>query len=215
MNVVHTLKGGMIMHVNREFYEQLSIKEPECFNKCNTIQAVVDNVSDVLNECTSIIVNEKNKYVSTWLLDKDLWLQHEKNVSEMETEVLSRGRIVLVNPGVTRIGREQRYMHNYIVLGEYKETFIGVPVTNMAKNKKTGEYYLRNFFEVELIDPEGEKKFSEYRCSKKSVADIRNISGLDKRRIIKNHLYEDKKFVPDTYLNAISQKIRESLAIIL
>ena len=203
------------MHVDREFYEQLSIKQPDCFNKCNTTQDVVDDINRVLNECTGIIVNEKNKFASTWLLDKDLWIQHEKKISGAEIEVLSRGRIVLVNPGVTRIGREQRYMHNYIVLGEYKETFIGVPVTNMAKNKETGEYYLRNFFEVELIDPEGEKKFSEYRCSKKSVADIRNISGLDKRRIIKNHLYNDRKFVPDTYLNDISQKIRESLAIIL
>ncbi|MCC5909398.1 MAG: type II toxin-antitoxin system PemK/MazF family toxin [Clostridiaceae bacterium] len=202
------------MYVKRDFYEQLSIRKPDCFNKCDSIEEVVNDVTSILNESKGIVTNEKNKYASTWLLDKDLWIQHEKKQSESEVGTLSRGRIVLVNPGVTRIGREQRYMHNYIVLGEYKETFIGVPITNMALNKKTGKYYLRNFFEVELIDPEQDKEFSEYRCSKRSVADVRNISGLDKRRIIKNNLYEDKKFVPDTYLNAISNKIRESLAII-
>ena len=202
------------MKKQRAFYEYLSIDKPICFNQANTNTDIVAEIPDILEDSKNILHDNSIKYATTWILEKDLWVQHEKGQITPIKEKLSRGRIVLVNPGVSGIGREQRYMHNYIVLGEYQETFIGVPVTNMAYNDKTREHYLRNFFEVELIDPETEKKFNEYRCSKPSVADVRNIAGLDKRRIIQNDLYHDKKFVPNTYLNAISEKIRSSLAII-
>ena len=175
---------------------------------------VKQDVKRLAEEFKMFIESKDDQYVSTWLLETDIFLQAEKGVLAAEKETLSRGRIIHVNPGVTNIGREQRYVHPYIVLGEYKETFIGVPVTNKAFNNQTKEYYLRHFFEVELKDPDTEKPYTEYRCYKPSVADIRNISGLDKRRIIKDSLYYTPRYVPFTYLNAISQKIRESLAVI-
>lgn len=59
------------------------------------------------------------------------------------------------------------------------------------------------------------KRYIEFikNCNKPSIAAVRNISGLDKRRIIKNQLCNDKKFVPDEYLDAISDKIIMSIAI--
>ena len=128
------------------------------------------------------------------------------------TETLSRGRAVNVIIGVDGIGREQKYPHVYIVLGEYKDTFIGVPITNMAFDFKKKMNYIRHYFEVELKNPNYNKPFNQFRCVKPSVADVRNICGLDKRRIIQNQLFFDKKFVPKEYLDAISDKIRDSLA---
>jgi len=198
--------------IDRLKYEELTSKSPDCFERADTDKNILSDLEKVHGESRDLISDQTIKYAATWLLEKDLWLESEKGILQANTEVLSRGRVVLVNPGTGNIGREQKYVHPYIVLGEYKETFIGVPITNMAKNGD--RYYLRHFFEVELINPEGRKPFNEYRCSKPSVADVRNISGLDKRRIIQDELYSDKKYVPSTYLNAISEKIRSSLAII-
>jgi hypothetical protein len=202
-------------YIKREKIEQLIESRPSCYDKSENNEELITELESVIEEKKKVLKENNVKYAGTWLLERDLWLMSEKNESECETATLSRGRIVLVNPGVTNIGREQKYVHPYIVLGEYKETFIGVPITNMARNKKTGEYYFRHFFEVELVNPEGEKPFNEYRCNKPSVADVRNIAGLDKRRIIKDKLYYDQKFAPNSYLNAISDKIRCSFAIIV
>lgn len=200
-------------HIDRGKYEELINNKPTCFNNSNTEQTIISDIDVILDESKKLIQEKNIQYAGTWLLERDLWLQSEKNTLDKYTESLSRGRIVLVNPGSDNMGREQRYVHPYIVLGEYQETFIGVPITNMAKNKKTGEYYLRHFFEVELINPKGKKPFTEYRCSKPSVADIRNIAGLDKRRIIQDQLFTDKKFVPSTYLDSISKKINSTIAL--
>ena len=145
---------------------------------------------------------------------RDIWVEAENKSLIEQTDTLSRGRVISVNPGVANIGREQRFIHPYIVLGEFKETFIGIPITNMAFNKEENSYYLRNIFEVELKNPVGKKPYKEFRVKKPSIADIRNISGLDKRRIIKNQLYYDKKFAPSTYMDDISNKIRDTIAII-
>ncbi|MCF8019016.1 MAG: hypothetical protein K9L62_06355 [Vallitaleaceae bacterium] len=157
------------------------------------------------------IVDSNLKFISTWLLENDLYLKTVKNTIPSNNETLSRGRAINVNAGVSGIGREQKYPHVYIVLGEHQDTFIGVPITNMAFDRKTNRYYLRHFYEVELKSPDNKKPYSEFRCMKPSVADIRNISGLDKRRIIKNKLYDDKKFVSSNYLNAVNDKIRTGL----
>ena len=64
--------------------------------------------------------------------------------------------------------------------------FIGVPITNMAFDSKNEVFILRNPFEVELKNPSSnfkDKPFFQYWVKKPSVADIRNICGLDKRRI--------------------------------
>ncbi|GAU78674.1 hypothetical protein [Fusibacter sp. 3D3] len=203
------------MLINRNYYEKLTYIKPDSDEMCNSYDNVTNDVDALTSESSIILKNQINEYTSTWLLDKDLWIQHENSKLNVEFETLSRGRIVLVNPGVTKLGREQRFMHYYIILGEFKETFIGVPITNMAYDKNRSRNYLRNFFEVELIDPIYPKPYNEYRCTKRSVADVRNISGLDKRRIVKNQLYTDKKFAPSTYLNSVSEKIRESIASIV
>lgn len=203
------------MYINRQYYEKLTYTKPDSEEKCCLYNNITNDVDLLSSESQDVLKSQINEFTSTWLLDKDLWIQHENGKLNSDIETLSRGRVILVNPGVTKLGREQRYMHYYIVLGEYKETFIGVPITNMAYNKKNGQYYLRNYFEVELIDPTSSKPYNEYRCTKRSVADVRNISGLDKRRIVKNQLYTDKKYAPSTYLNLISEKIRESIATII
>lgn len=182
-------------------------------NDNNVLRNIVSkHIEEVIDKYKALIKNKIAKYIAAWVLEKDLWINVEESSLPVETDTLSRGRAVMVNPGVTGIGREQKYPHVYIVLGEFKETFIGVPITNMAWNKEAKKHYLRNYYEVELKNPQFDKPFEQFRCKKPSVADIRNISGLDKRRIIKNQLFIDKKFVPKEYLNAISDKIIESLA---
>jgi hypothetical protein len=203
-----------LSYINRSTHEQLIVKKPDCFNQSNSNQVIAEDLKIITNEQDKILSGSTIQYASTWILERDLWLQTENNTLSPNKEILSRGRVISVNPGVSGIGREQRYIHPYIVLGEYQDTFIGVPITNMAKNKKTEEYYLRHFFEVEMIHSNGTKPFTEYRVQKRSVADIRNISGVDKRRIIKDPLYSNAKFAPDSYLNAISEKIRASIAVI-
>lgn len=200
-------------YIERSKHEKLIDKKPECYNKSNTESEISTDLELILEEQKKIITENDVKFASTWLLERDLWLQAEVNSLVKNIDTLSRGRVVLVNPGVSNIGREQRYIHPYIVLGEHQETFIGVPITNMAYDKKNNRYYLRHFFEVELVHSSKDPKpFTEYRVSKRSIADIRNISGMDKRRIIKDQLYSDEKFAPKTYLNAISEKIISSLA---
>ena len=203
-------------YINRSEHEKLIGKKPACFvNAANSNEAIVNDLKNVMTEQEKVISQANIQYASTWLLEKDIWLQSMEGTLYVNTDTLSRGRVVSVNPGVGSIGREQQYIHPYIVLGEHKETFIGVPITNMAKNAKQ-EYYLRHFFEVELIHATDiPKPFTEYRVKKRSVADLRNISGIDKRRIVQDSLYPTAKFAPDSYLNAISEKIRASLAIII
>jgi len=203
-----------VSYIDRTKHEDKIETKPDALNKAETDDEVMIDVELLQAEYKKILSDQNIKFTGTWLLERDLWLAAENNLLPPNTDTLSRGRVVLVNPGVSNIGREQKLVHPYIVLGEHKDTFIGVPITNMAKDKETDEYYLRHFFEVELKDPEGRKKkpFNEYRCTKPSVADVRNISGFDKRRIIRDQLYTDKKFVPDAYLKAISLKIRSSLA---
>lgn len=202
----------MNLYIDENKYIQAVRTKPDCFNKCD-ISNYTDDLNLFSNELKDIISDSTIQFASTHLLEQNIWLLAQKGELEANVDTLSRGRVVLVNPGVRGIGREQRFIHPYIVLGEFKETFIGVPITNKAKNKD-GKFYLRNFFEVDLIEPDYEKPFEEYRCSKPSVADIRNISGLDKRRIILDSLYTEKKYAPKSYLNAISEKIRSSLAIL-
>ncbi len=204
-------------------YQDLSFREDICLKKLEDCSEdiltfpksdIYDDRKSIINDTVELLDNNNIKHLSTWMLESNLYIQSEKDILKKETNKLSRGRVVMVNPGANKIGREQRYMHPYIVLGEYQETFIGVPMTNMAFNPSTKQYYLRNVFEVELIDPKYKKPYTEYRCKKRTVADIRNIAGLDKRRIVKTTLFLEKKFAPKTYLDAISKKIIETIAII-
>ncbi|MEK4145489.1 hypothetical protein NST41_33980 [Paenibacillus sp. FSL L8-0696] len=199
-------------YIDRNLYEDICETNRQASDEEN-IQINADK-EKVFEELDRLVGSADLKYKSTWLLEKDLWLQAEDKQSTFDTEVLSRGRVVLVNPGVDNIGREQRLIHPYIVLGEYKDMFIGVPITNQGYDPQRKKNFIRHFFEVPLVNPQTPKPFNEYRCSKPTVADLRNISGLDKRRIIRDELYNDKKFAPATYLQAISQKIRTSIALI-
>lgn len=196
--------------IDREKYINLLL-QPDYTNQ--TQNDFSPDISKILTKIKDILDENEFQFVATWLLENDLWINCQQNSIEIDTTTLSRGRVITVNPGVTNIGREQRYIHCYIVLGEFHETFIGVPITNMAFNQTSRQYYLRNVFEVELINPDTKKPFTEFRVKKPSVADIRNITGFDKRRIIKNQLFYDKKFAPKTYMDAISEKIRATLAL--
>jgi len=167
----------------------------------------------VLKKYKITILENELKFISTWLLEADLFAKYMSGTTPSDTATLSRGRAVNVNAGVMGIGREQKYPHVYIILGECDDMFIGVPITNMAYDNKRKVYYIRHFYEVELINPMGKKPYNSFWCNKRSVADVRNISGIDKRRIIKNDLYNQCKFIPNEYLSAISEKIKNSLAI--
>lgn len=203
--------------MNIDKHKELSFTYPGCNNKWIEIAEInkveiEEDIKNIMKDYIDKLDKVSLKHIYALLKEKELFIKSESNEIEPNMETLSRGRVVMVNPGADGIGREQRHIHPYIVLGEFKETFIGVPITNMAYNKKNEEFYLRNYYEVELKDPDTKKKYNEYRTKKPSVADIRNISGLDKRRIVDSELKEVKKYVPDTYLHAISMKIRESLA---
>lgn len=203
------------MHIDK--HKDLSFKYPECNSKWKDISEINEqeidmDIKNTIKSYIDTLDTVSLKHIYSFLKEKDLFIKSENKEIEVDTTTLSRGRVVMVNPGADNIGREQRHIHPYIVLGEFKETFIGVPITNMAYNNKTQKHYLRNYYEVELKNPDTKKKYNEYRTKKPSVADIRNISGLDKRRIVDSELKVEKKFVPDTYLNAISKKICSSLA---
>lgn len=205
--------------MNIDKYTDLSFKYPDCNEKWKKIKGIEEeeiksDIKEIMNNYIEKLDDTSLKHIYALLKEKEIFIESENKTLDANCEVLSRGRVVMVNPGSDGIGREQRYIHPYIVLGEFKETFIGVPITNMAYNNEKKEYYLRNYFEVELKDPDTKKKFTEYRTKKPSVADIRNICGLDKRRIVESELSKVRKYAPDTYLNAISKKIRESIAII-
>jgi hypothetical protein len=201
--------------VARERYLDFLADRAKIKNQCSNEEGFQEDIQTIFAEYQSIIINNTIEYASTWLLDRDIWVEAENKSLIEQTDTLSRGRVISANPGVANIGREQRFIHPYIVLGEFKETFIGIPITNMAFNRKEDNYYLRNIFEVELKNPVGKKPYNEFRVNKPSVADLRNISGLDKRRIIKNQLYYDRKFAPSAYMNDISNKIRDTIAIII
>jgi len=203
--------------MNIDKHKNLSFTYPNCNMKWKSIEEINENeieldIKNIMKQYIDKLDDVSLKHIYALLKEKQLFVQAENKEIEADMTTLSRGRVVMVNPGSDGIGREQRHIHPYIVLGEFKETFIGVPITNMAYNEESKKYYLRNYYEVELKNPQTKKKFNEYRTKKPSIADIRNIAGLDKRRIVDSELKEQKKFAPDTYLHAISMKIRESLA---
>ncbi|RPK16426.1 type II toxin-antitoxin system PemK/MazF family toxin [Paenibacillus xylanexedens] len=203
-----------MVYINRDDHMSLLNDKPNCYNNRNEEEPFITDIECVISEYKTVVAGSNAEFTSTWLLEKDIWIQGEKGALAEEVDTLYRGRVVNVNPGAARLGREQRFIHPYIVLAEHKETFIGVPITNMAYSKRDKKHYLRNPFEVELVmrDPESKKPYREFRCRKPSVADIRNISGLDKRRIIKDTLYTERKNVPVEYIEDISAKIRDIIA---
>lgn len=200
-------------YINRDQHMILVDDKAIRYTNRNEEEPFKTDLEHVVGEYKAVIQSNNVKFTSTWLLEKDVWIQGEKNQLVAELDTLNRGRVVNVNPGAARIGREQRFIHPYIVLAEHKDTFIGVPITNKAYDKVKKTYYLRHFLEAELVlrDPNSPKPYKEFRCKKPSVADIRNIAGLDKRRIIKDQLYLDKKTVPVEYLEEISDLIKKTL----
>lgn len=135
-------------YIDRENHLRLLNDKSSCYSNKNTEDPFKTDIDSIITEYKSIVDDRNIEFTSTWLLEKDIWIQGEKKSLPEERGDLTRGRVVNVNPGVSRMGREQRFIHPYIVLAEHKETFIGVPITNMALDKKTGQYYLRNIFEV-------------------------------------------------------------------
>lgn len=180
-------------------------------NSCKSDSTLITDVTELsLDIAIETIENKDIEYSGTYVLEKFLFCQAEFNKMPFDETKLGRGRVVSVNPGSDNIGREQRYIHYYIVLAEYKNMFIGVPITNMAFDKNNNKHYLRNPFEVELINPSSDlskKPYKEYWTTKPSVADIRNISGLDKRRILNNNIYNQVKFAPQKYMDDIKSKM--------
>ena len=208
-------KISWMVYINRAAHMSLLNDKPNCYKNRNVEEPFLTDIETVIGEYKTVVNSNNAEFTSTWLLEKDTWIQGETNQLLAELNTLSRGRVVNVNPGAARFGREQRFIHPYIVLAEHKDTFIGVPITNMAYDKKNNIYYKRHPLEVELLlrDPNSKKPYKQFRCVKPSVADVRNISGLDKRRIIKDDLYNGKKTAPDEYLEDISTKIKETIAL--
>lgn len=205
--------------MNIDKYQELSFKYPDCNNKWKEINEINEeeirqDIQDIMIKYIATLDKTSLKHIYALLKEKELFVKCENKEVQDDTTTFTRGRVVMINPGSDRIGREQRYIHPYIILGEFKETVIAVPITNMAFNKKTQKYYLRNPYEVELKNPDTKKKYTEYRTKKRSVADIRNICGFDKRRIVDSQLNHDIKFAPKEYMNDISENIIKNLAII-
>jgi len=86
------------------------------------------DILKIFTKIKSILDENEFQFIATWLLENDLWINCRHNTIEIDTATLSRGRVITVNPGVSNIGSEQRYIHCYVVLGEFHETFIGVPI---------------------------------------------------------------------------------------
>jgi len=199
------------MSIDKKYYEERSSsKFPDKDFKAISCKQIVDDVDEVMSEISRIIKEKSIFDVSTWILDKINWLDYEKNGSKIYPH-LGKWRVVNVNPGIDNVGREQRNIHMYIVLAEYKETFVGIPITNAAiLNNVT---VLRNEMEVLLVNPKGKKPFKEFWIVKPSVADLRNIRGFDKSCVIDDSLYQIGRIVPDTYQDAISKGIIDTFTL--
>lgn len=193
-------------NIDRQYYEE---RAAHSFADKDKLQSednkIGHDIDKVISKVSETIKGSTIQYAATWLLDKDEWLDFEVN-GDKNYPTLGKGRVVNVNPGVDNIGREERYTHLYIVLAEYKETFVGVPITN-AKLLNDGTPVLRNELEVFLINPTTKKKYKEFRCTKPSVADLRNIRCFDKSRIIKDGIYTAARIIPDTYKSAVREGI--------
>lgn len=191
--------------INRKYYEQRIVnKFKDKDKKQSTDPNIGKDIDNTFSKIKELVKDSSIQHASTWLLDKTNWIDFEVN-GEQNYPQLGKGRVINVNPGVDNIGREQRYVHMYIVLEEYKETFVGIPITNAKL--EDGIPVLRNDMEVLLINPEGKKPYKEFRCNKPSVADLRNIRGFDKKRIIQDNVYTAARTIPDTYKEAISKAI--------
>ncbi len=197
------------MAINTQDY-LTKVHAPSKRDHCKTDSAIVNDLTEILLNKGEKILEAKNiEFTGTLVLDKSLFCDYEFNGVNEVTEFLPRARVVSVNPGSDNIGNEQRYIHYYIVLSQVDTMFVGVPITNMAYNNAKGCYYLRNPFEVELKNPNVKTKpFNQYWVKKPSVADIRNICGFDKRRIIQNNLFASPKYAPTEYMDAIKSKIK-------
>ena len=95
--------------------------------------------------CASTIPHAANL-----ILEKTTYIDCEYKAMPTLTATLGVGRVVTVNPGSDNIGREQRYLHCYIVMADMDTMFMGIPITNMAYDEKTKIYYTRHPFEVEF-----------------------------------------------------------------
>lgn len=185
---------------------------------CNCDSDIIKDVPILLKEIGSEILNKKSiEYAGNFLLEKQLYLDCEFNGNAPVTDYIGRSRVISINPGSDNFGHEQRYIHCYIVLADEGSMIIGVPITNMAYDEQTNQNYLRNKFEVELVNPSPnfkEKPFNQFWVAKPSVADIRNITGVDKRRIVNNNLYSYAKYAPDEYMLAIKEAIKNLFKIL-
>ena len=103
--------------LDRSKHEGLIENKPDCYEDSHTNGDVISDLELIHAESRKLIEGQNIKFAGTWLLERDLWLQSENKTLAAHTETLSRGRVVLVNPGVGNIGREQKYVHPYIVLG--------------------------------------------------------------------------------------------------
>lgn len=192
-------------YIDREYYKSRALNGFKDKDKIQSQDKNIEpDIDKILCETGKKVKDFSIQDVATWLLDKDTWLDFEDNGNQPYPQ-LGKGRVINVNPGIDNIGREQRYVHMHIVLAEYKETFIGVPITNakIEKNKPV----LRNELEVLLKDPKYKKPFKEFRCPKPSVVDLRNIRGFDKKRIVEDKLYSSGRSIPNTYKRNIEQAI--------
>lgn len=200
------------MQINESQYLQKVHDKVQKVLPCTTDTDIKEDLSNILLDIGIKIIDNKNiEYAGTYVLEKALMLNAEFNGMLEDRTILQKSRVVSVNPGSDNIGREQRYVHFYIVLAEHENMFIGVPITNMAFDNVKNAYVLRNPFEVGLINPNPDMKkkpFNQYWVTKPSVADIRNITGLDKRRILRNNLYNNAKYAPSEYMIAIRDKIK-------
>lgn len=193
--------------IDKQYYETRALHTFKDKDKNQHIDPNIEiSINKIICEMLEILKTFSIQSVSTWLLDKNNWIDYELN-GDKSYPYLGKGRVVNVNPGVDNIGREERFIHMYIVLAEYKETFIGIPITNA---KLVNEIpVLRNELEVFLVNPDNKKPYKEFRCNKPSVADLRNIRCFDKSRIIKDSVYIAARIIPQTYKNSISDALKK------
>jgi hypothetical protein len=194
-------------------YLKLLADKTTKLNYCKSDCDISNDISDIVTETGIKLIENKNiEHAATYCLERYLFLSSEFSNKPLSDVTIGKNRILTVNPGANNLGREQRFLHYYVILAEFKDMFIGVPITNMAFDKVKTTYYLRHPFEAELKNPSTDMKkkpFNEFWITKPSVADVRNISGLDKRRIIDDNLFKQAKYAPKEYILSIKSKMIE------
>jgi len=74
--------------VARERYLDFLADRAKIKNQCSNEEGFQEDIQTIFAEYQSIIINNTIEYASTWLLDRDIWVEAENKSLIEQTDVL-------------------------------------------------------------------------------------------------------------------------------